>query len=75
MSGFKRCQGCGRRLTDVLFCTHCGGWFCCSACLAEDNVRHLRAKAESVSAPGPAGADAVPAVRQTVVLRWASRSR
>ena len=46
MSGFRRCQGCGRRLTDVLFCTQCGGWFCCPGCLAEDNVRHLRAKAD-----------------------------
>ena len=75
MSGFRRCQGCGRRLTDVLFCTQCGGWFCCPACLAEDNVRHLRAKAASVSPARPSGADAGPSARQTVMFRWASRSR
>jgi hypothetical protein len=75
MSGFRRCQGCGRRLTDVLFCTQCGGWFCCPACLSEDNIRHLRAKAALVSDVRPPSADAVPSMRQTVMFRWASRSR
>ena len=35
MSTFRRCQECGRRLTDVLFCPRCGEWFCCTACLAD----------------------------------------
>lgn len=75
MSGFRRCQECGRRLTDVLFCTQCGDWFCCPACLAEDHVRHVWAKGVSVSPERPSGAVAWPSVRHTVMLRWESTSR
>ena len=73
MTGFRRCQGCGRRLTDVLFCTQCGGWFCCSGCLADDNASHLRAKADLVSPVRTCGADAGPSLRHTDMARWVSR--
>jgi hypothetical protein len=72
MSGFRRCQECGRRLTDVLFCTQCGGWFCCAACLAEDRTRHPRAKAALVSPARPSGADLRRSVGHTLMLRFLS---
>lgn len=74
MTGFRRCKGCGRRLTDVLFCTQCGGWFCCSGCLADDNDSHRRAKADSVNPARTCGADVGPFLRHTVMLRVVSTS-
>jgi hypothetical protein len=61
MPTVRRCQECGRRLGDVLFCPRCGEWFCCTACLAADNVRHLRSNLVRAVAMKSAGADAAPA--------------
>jgi hypothetical protein len=72
MSGFRRCQGCNRRLTDVFFCTQCGGWFCCPGCLARDIDRH--AKAALVS-PAIVAADTARSEGQTVLLGLVSTSQ
>ena len=48
MSTIRRCQECGRRLADVLFCPRCGEWFCCTTCLAADKARHLRSNPDQV---------------------------
>jgi hypothetical protein len=61
MPTVRRCQECGRRLGDVLFCPRCGDWFCCAKCLAADNVRHLRSNLVQVVAIKSAGPDAAPA--------------
>ena len=75
MSGFRRCDGCKRRLTNVLFCSQCGGWFCCPGCLARDNDRHLHAKTAPVSTASTSGGDAGRSERRTVMLSVVSTSR
>ncbi len=57
MSASRRCQECGRKLTDAHFCPRCGEWFCCLDCLADDNDRHRHANGTSVSPLKPPGAD------------------
>jgi hypothetical protein len=68
MSGSRRCQGCGRRLTDVLFCTRCGGWFCSPSCLADDKSRHLRASRPSDATARIAGSDGGPPTQHEVMI-------
>ena len=74
MSAPKRCQECGRKLADAHFCPRCGEWFCCLACLARDNDRHLHANAISVSPRKPPGTDQRASALHTRNLSCASTS-